>query len=108
MHQDSWFVCDLNSKQDLTLATLATRPLPVYSGSDMSEELSEENYGSVVRAFVVCEEDNILKQGFQEWMIQNNPTDEVKIIYGADHMVMFSKSNELCGILNDLAYKYCS
>lgn len=95
--------------QDLTLATLMARPLPLYQPeSEFPEELSEENYGAVGRTFVVCEEDNIVKQEYQEWMIHNNPVDEVKIIRAADHMVMLSKPTQLCACLLDLAHKYCS
>ncbi|KAH6791422.1 hypothetical protein C2S51_006428 [Perilla frutescens var. frutescens] len=98
----------LSPPEDLSLASFAARPQPLYRPeSEFREELSEEKYGSVRRVFVVCEEDKILKQEFQEWMIQSNPVDEVKIISGADHMIMLSKSNLLCDCLNDFAHKYC-
>ncbi|KAI3452072.1 hypothetical protein Pfo_008737 [Paulownia fortunei] len=99
----------LSPPEDLTLATLLVRPIGLYDESDLLKEaaLSKENYGLVRRVYVLCERDNVLKQGFQEWMIENNPADEVKMISGADHMVMFSKSQELCACLQDLAHKYC-
>ncbi|PIN16134.1 hypothetical protein CDL12_11216 [Handroanthus impetiginosus] len=94
--------------EDLTLATLLVRPVGSYGEANPSKEvtLSKENYGTVRRVYVACERDNILKE-FQEWMMQNNPTHEVKMISGADHMVMFSKCQELCAYLQDLARKYC-
>ncbi|PIN16135.1 putative hydrolase/acyltransferase (alpha/beta hydrolase superfamily) [Handroanthus impetiginosus] len=99
----------LSPPEDLTLATLLVRPVGSYGEANLSKEitLSKENYGTVRRVYVVCERDNILKKEFQEWMIQNNPTHEVKMISGADHMVMFSKCQELCACLQDLARKYC-
>ncbi|KAG8384479.1 hypothetical protein BUALT_Bualt04G0122000 [Buddleja alternifolia] len=92
----------LSPPEDLTLATLLVRPVGISGEAESSEAaLSKENHGLVRRAYVVCERDNTLKKGFQEWMIEKNPTDDVKMISGADHMVMFSKSQQ------DFAEKYC-
>ena len=63
-------------------------------------------YGSVRRVYIVCDQDNIMKEDFQRWMIENNPTDEVKVITSFDHMVMFSKPKELCSCLQEIAGKY--
>ncbi|KAK6128894.1 hypothetical protein DH2020_037362 [Rehmannia glutinosa] len=100
---------ELSPAEDLTLATLLARPVGLFGESDSLKKgaLTKENYGSVSRVYVVCDRDKILKQGFQEWFIEKNPTDEVKIISGADHMVMFSKTQELCACLHQLANKYC-
>nr|XP_023926575.1 polyneuridine-aldehyde esterase-like isoform X1 [Quercus suber]XP_023926576.1 polyneuridine-aldehyde esterase-like isoform X1 [Quercus suber] len=46
------------------------------------------------------------EEDFQRWMIENNPADEVKVITGSDHMVMFSKPKELCLCLQEIAEKY--
>ncbi|KAH6833734.1 hypothetical protein C2S53_009743 [Perilla frutescens var. hirtella] len=99
----------LSPPEDLSLATSLVRPLTLYDDSDLAKEgaVSKENYGSVRRAYVVCDQDNVLKQSFQQWMIENNPVEEVKVISGADHMPMFSKYNELCDSLQDFAEKYC-
>lgn len=96
--------------QDLTLATLLMRPIGLYDESDLGEEttLSKQNYGLVRRVFLVCEQDRVLKKGFQEWMIEKNPVDEVNIISGADHMPMFSKTHELCAFLHHISLKYSS
>ncbi|KAL3616473.1 hypothetical protein CASFOL_039863 [Castilleja foliolosa] len=98
----------LSPPEDLTLATLLARPVRMFDELGFFEEieLTKDKYGSVRRGYVICDEDNVLKRGFQEWMIENNPTDEVKIINGADHMVMFSKSQELCVCLQHLADAY--
>ncbi|CAL5324720.1 unnamed protein product [Camellia sinensis] len=94
---------------DLTLATLLVRPYPIYhdEGEVLKETaLTKDNYGSVRRVYVVIEEDNIIKEKYQRWMIENNPTDEVKVIPGSDHMVMISKPQELCSCLQEIAGTY--
>ena len=95
--------------QDLVLGQSLVRPVSLATAvlSSSEEELSKEKYGSVHRVFIVCKEDNIIKPALQEWMIENNPTDEVKVINGSDHMVMFSKPLELCSCLYEIAEK-CS
>ncbi|CAL9026866.1 unnamed protein product, partial [Prunus brigantina] len=45
--------------------------------------------------FVGCDQGRTLNQDLRQWMINQNPPDEVKVINGCDHMVMFSKSLEL-------------
>lgn len=94
--------------QDLALATTLVRPLYLYTDEDMSKELilSQENYGSVNRAFIICNEDKVVTREIQEWMIEMNPTDEVKEIEGSDHMVMMSKPVELFVHLLHIAEKY--
>ncbi|KAF5961248.1 hypothetical protein HYC85_002457 [Camellia sinensis] len=94
---------------DLTLATLLVRPYPIYhdEGEVLKETaLTKDNYGSVCRVYVVIEEDNIIKEKYQRWMIENNPTDEVKVIPGSDHMVMISKPQELCSCLQEIVGTY--
>lgn len=93
--------------EDLTLATMLVRPHPFYDGAELVNDtaLTKENYGSVRRVYVVVEEDCIIKEELQRWLIANNPTDEVKVISGADHMVMFSKPQELSSCLLGLAAK---
>lgn len=94
--------------QDLALATTLVRPLYLYTDEDMSKELilSQENYGSVNRAFIICNEDKVVTREIQERMIEMNPTDEVKEIEGSDHMVMMSKPVELFVHLLHIAEKY--
>ncbi|XP_073065239.1 methyl jasmonate esterase 1-like [Primulina eburnea] len=92
----------LSPLEDLTLATLLTRPVGFFINN---VEFSEENYGSVRRVYMIAEEDT--KRECQDWMVQNNPPDEVKTIYGSDHMFMFSKPREFCVYLQDIVDKYC-
>lgn len=92
----------------LTLAKMLVRPLFLLNdaNSTMDVVLSKEKDGSVSRVYVVIDEDKILKKDFQQWMIENNPTEEVKDITGADHMVMLSKPHELCACLQNIAASY--
>ncbi|XP_027163745.1 probable esterase PIR7A [Coffea eugenioides] len=94
--------------EDLALATMLLRPLFLYSEEDMTKELmlTTRNYGSVSRVFIIADEDKLQEKGFQEWMIQKNPPDEVVEITGSDHMVMISKPIELLVRLLGIAGKY--
>ncbi|CAI9758776.1 unnamed protein product [Fraxinus pennsylvanica] len=98
----------LSPPEDMSLATLLMRPVVFYHRPEFQKEmaLSKENYGSVPRVYLICENENSIKQGFQKWVIENNPCDEVKMIPGADHMAMFSKPRELCSCLQEIAEKY--
>ena len=85
------------------------RPFRLYGDDALllkESKLTKEKYGSVRRVYIVCDQDNIIKEDFQRWMIENNPADEVKVITGSDHMVMFSKPKELSSCLQEIAEKY--
>ncbi|KAI3462781.1 hypothetical protein Pfo_019444 [Paulownia fortunei] len=100
----------LSPPEDLTLATFLIRPSPLYDDFHCSSKetaLTKENYGSVPRVYVVCDQDNLMKEDMQRWLIGNNPPDEVKVIKGSDHMVMMSKPQDLCSCLLEVGNKYC-
>ncbi|XWS33671.1 hypothetical protein CRYUN_Cryun22dG0102700 [Craigia yunnanensis] len=94
--------------EDLTLALTLARHVGVYKdeGSIKATAVTKEKYGLVHRVYIVCNKDNLIKEEFQRWMIENNPPDAVKLISGSDHMVMFSKPKELCSCLQEIAEKY--
>lgn len=95
--------------QDLTLAMSLVRPFRLYGHDALllkEAKLTKEKYGSVRRVYIVCDQDSAMKEDFQRWMIEKNPTDEVKVIIGSDHMVMFSKPKELCSCLQEIVEKY--
>lgn len=75
---------------------------------ELSKEgvLTEANYGSVKRVFIVCEEDEVMEEEFQRWMIKNSPTQQVISIKEAGHMVMLSKPQELCKCLLKLQSEF--
>ncbi|KAF3781323.1 putative inactive methylesterase 20 [Nymphaea thermarum] len=62
---------------DYTLATMLKRPAPFYR-QDLSSQnfVSEENYGRTKRAYIVCKDDQIIKESFQRWMIEISPVNE--------------------------------
>ncbi|CAN1228501.1 Methyl jasmonate esterase 1 [Linum grandiflorum] len=98
----------LSPAEDLTLGMMLIRPVGLFKDSEVDAEtvLTRGRYGSVPRVYVVCEEDEMMKVEKQRWMIENNPTDDVKAISGADHMVMFSKPHHLCSYLLEIAAIY--
>ncbi|KAM7498051.1 hypothetical protein LguiA_022465 [Lonicera macranthoides] len=98
----------LSPPEDLTLALTLVRPFPIYRDAISLKEalLSKQNYGSVHRAYIVCTDDIIIIEEAQRSMIQNYPPDLVKEINGSDHMVMFSKPQDLCSSLEEIAAKY--
>ncbi|WOK95999.1 putative esterase PIR7A [Canna indica] len=94
----------LSPPQDLALATFLVRPGLLFVG-DLSSNftLTENNYGSVKRAFIVVKQDQAIVEDFQLWMVEQSPPAKVKEIDCADHMVMISKPNELCNVLVEIA-----
>nr|XP_010921787.1 probable esterase PIR7A [Elaeis guineensis] len=95
----------LSAPEDLTLATTLVRPGRYFQNED-PVVVSKKNYGSVSRAFVVCNGDLAIKEDFQRWMIELSPEVEVKEIEKSGHMVMLSKPKELCCLLLEIAGKY--
>ncbi|KAG6766926.1 hypothetical protein POTOM_028103 [Populus tomentosa] len=102
----------LSPPEDLEQAKTMVRP-----GSLFMDDLSEANnfsttgYGSVKRVYVMCDEDLAIPVEFQRWMIENSAlengaVEEVMEIKGADHMVMFSKPQELFHCLSEIAHKH--
>ncbi|KAK4477495.1 hypothetical protein RD792_016721 [Penstemon davidsonii] len=98
----------LSPPEDLTLAKCLIRPSPLFDDFHCSTKetaLKKENYGSVPRIYIVCDQDKVMKEDMQSWLIDNNPPDEVKVIKGSDHMVMMSKPQELCSCLQEIREK---
>lgn len=95
----------LSPPEDLALAIMLMRPVGLYSEETVLRDtaVTKEGYGSVRRIYIICDQDKLIKEDFQKWVIDNNPMDEVKVISGSDHMVMFSKPQELCSCLQEIA-----
>ncbi|KAJ6850175.1 salicylic acid-binding protein 2-like [Iris pallida] len=64
---------------------------------------SEDGYGSVATAYIVCGQDAAISEDYQRFMIRNHPVKEVIEIEGADHMPMLSTPQELCRSLISIA-----
>ncbi|CAL9233661.1 unnamed protein product [Arabidopsis halleri] len=97
----------LSPVQDLELAKMLVRPQPLIT-KNLAEKssFSEEGYGSVPRIYIVCKKDLVVPEDYQRSMINNFPVKEVMEIKDADHMPMFSKPQELCALLLEIANKY--
>ncbi|PRQ55918.1 putative 3-oxolaurate decarboxylase [Rosa chinensis] len=93
----------LSPPEDLILALSLLRPSPTFN-EDI--KLTDEKYGLVPRVFIVCDQDLTIEEEIQMWMIRENPPNEVKVINGSDHMVMFSRPLELFSNLLKIAEKY--
>lgn len=94
----------LTAPEDFMLATMLVRPGNLFLDHITKEiMITEENFGSLRRVFIVCKEDQSMTEGFQRWMIERSPGVEVKEIEDADHMVMLSKTKELYSTLQDIA-----
>ncbi|PSS30770.1 Methylesterase [Actinidia chinensis var. chinensis] len=93
--------------EDLELAKMLIRPNGLFL-VDLGQKslLTEERFGSVTTVYIVCEEDGVMKEEFQRWLIENSPPKEVRSMARAGHMLMLTKPIELCLCLQDIAVKY--
>ncbi|CAN6685789.1 unnamed protein product [Malus baccata var. baccata] len=96
------------NKEDVALGSMLMRPIRLFSEEDLSKKLklTNENYGSVNRVYVISEGDLVGKKDFQRWMINKNRPNNVVEITGSDHMVMISKPLELWLHLQIIIKKY--
>uniref|UniRef100_A0ACD5XFA2 Uncharacterized protein n=1 Tax=Avena sativa TaxID=4498 RepID=A0ACD5XFA2_AVESA len=100
---------DRSSDEDLALASMLVRPGSQFVDDPIMKDetlLTEANYGSVKKVFVVVKADAAMSEGFQRWMVELSPGTEAEEIAGADHMAMLSRPRELCDVLLRIADKY--
>ncbi|KAL8117566.1 methyl jasmonate esterase 1-like [Apium graveolens] len=101
----------LSPPEDLTLATMLVRPYSLNPHTDAKSldeiRVTKERFGLVPRVYVVADQDILLLEEMQRWMIESNPPEEVKVIKGSDHMIMFSKPRELFVCLEEISQQYC-
>lgn len=93
----------------MSLATLLQRPTRTFGDQELLQEktnVTNENYGTVAKVCVVCQQDKLLKYDFQLSMAERNSINDVKVIPDADHMPMFSKPRELFAYLQEIAEIY--
>ncbi|KAL1219074.1 Methylesterase 1 [Cardamine amara subsp. amara] len=97
----------LSPIEDLELGLLLKRPGSLFI-NDLSKmkNFSDEGYGSVPRAFVVCKEDKGMPEEHQRWMIDNFPVNLVVEMEETDHMPMFCKPQQLCDHFLEIADKF--
>lgn len=98
----------LSPPEDLALAKMLVRPIALHKEEVLIKEtaLSEENYGSVSRVYIIGEKDKVITEEFQRWMIGNNPPNDLKFIPDSDHMLMFSKPLQLSSFLLQISQQY--
>ncbi|KAM7498047.1 hypothetical protein LguiA_022461 [Lonicera macranthoides] len=98
----------LSPPEDLTLCLSLARYYPLYRDeiSRLETTLTSANYGSVNRAYIISEDDLVLPVETVQQYIKNFPPKQVETISGSDHMVMFSKPQELATCLQKIATKY--
>ncbi|KAF7848962.1 hypothetical protein BT93_L1389 [Corymbia citriodora subsp. variegata] len=99
----------LSPTEDLTLASYLARPIRLFSDESRlkaEQKVTAAKYGLVHRVYIVCDQDQVIKEDLQRWMIERNPTDEVCVISNSDHMVMFSKPLEFCSTLRQIEENY--
>jgi pimeloyl-ACP methyl ester carboxylesterase len=94
-------------KEDAELAKFLIRRSRTYF-DEMTKDslLTKTNNGSINRVYVICEEDDIVQEDFQKFVIENNPPLEVMSIARAGHMVMISQPAKLSLFLQQIATKY--
>uniref|UniRef100_A0A3B6JLW8 Uncharacterized protein n=1 Tax=Triticum aestivum TaxID=4565 RepID=A0A3B6JLW8_WHEAT len=99
----------LCSPEDLTLGRSLMRVGSMFVDDlKLQPPYTEARYGSVRKVFIVLKDDNAIFEGFQRWMVQNYPVDEVREIHGADQMALLSTPAELARCLADVAGKYAA
>ncbi|KAL2552134.1 Methylesterase 1 [Forsythia ovata] len=93
----------LCSTEEMALAKALLRRSSLFR-EDLSKKsaFSNEGFGSVKRAYIVCAEDKAITEEFQRWEIENTGVAIVKEIKDADHMAMISKPQKLCQCLLDI------
>jgi len=85
------------------------RPVRSFADQELLGEktrVTQNNYGTVAKVYIVCKQDKVLKHDFQLSMIERNPANDVKVIVDADHMAMFSKPRELFAYLQEISGAY--
>lgn len=83
---------------------MLVRPGPLLQHElSKAKPFSKKGYGSVSKVYIVCGEDKCMLKEFQYWMIENIHVDQVMEIPNADHMPMFSATQELFERLSDVS-----
>ncbi|KAM3354124.1 hypothetical protein ACQJBY_025015 [Aegilops geniculata] len=95
-----------SSPQDLALAKMLVRPGNLFMDDPVMKDtslLTDTNYGSVKKVYVVAKADGSSTEEMQRWMVLLSPGTEAEEIAGADHAIMSSRPRELCDALVKIA-----
>ncbi|KAK3166433.1 hypothetical protein QOZ80_1AG0045730 [Eleusine coracana subsp. coracana] len=96
-------------KTDLALAKMLVRPGNQFLDDPVMKDaalLTDANYGSVKKVYVIAKADYSSTEEMQRWMVAMSHDTELQEIAGADHAVMNSTPKELCDVLVKIADKY--
>ncbi|MED6184333.1 hypothetical protein PIB30_046429 [Stylosanthes scabra] len=101
----------LSPPEDLTLSNSLMRPSPSsfyddYELFDKQTTFTQDRFGKVTRVYIMADQDMLMKDEFQTWMINLHPPNEVKKIDGSDHFLMFSTPIQLFSCLQEVCHKY--
>ncbi len=88
--------------QDVALASVSLRPIP-FAPVTEKLSLSDKNYGSVRRFFIVTQEDHAISVALQEAMLESNPPEQFYRLKGSDHAPFFSRPQALHRILVEIS-----
>ncbi|XP_025619047.1 methyl jasmonate esterase 1-like [Arachis hypogaea] len=97
------------TKEDVMLSKSSMRPSPSFNDYELFDKqttFTKENFGKVRRVYIMGDQDMLMKEDFQKWMIELHPPNEFKKIDGSDHFLMFSTPIQLFSCLQDISHKY--
>ncbi|GMY25834.1 putative methylesterase 11, chloroplastic [Fagus crenata] len=96
------FLFNQSPAKDVALALVSMRPIP-FAPVIEKLSLSEVNYGSVRRFYIVTQEDCAIPVALQENMINTNPPEGFFWLKGSDHAPFFSRPQSLHKILVEIS-----
>ncbi|MED6201621.1 hypothetical protein PIB30_096795 [Stylosanthes scabra] len=99
----------LSPPEDIALSNSLMRASPIFNHDELFEKqttFTEEKFGKVARVYIMSDQDRVMNEDFQKWMVHLHPPNEVKKIDGSDHSLMFSTPIKLFSCLQDISNKY--
>lgn len=94
--------------QDIVLASLLSKPVPLRMLNGSCIDYTEENYGSIPKVYIKTMQDKIFAADAQEEAFLSDPEcvpSEIRE-FDSDHCPFFSKPVELIEQLEDIASTY--
>ena len=90
------------SSEDICLARSCLNPTPISPFPEMLN-LSERNYGSIPRYYIISESDEALPPSMQATMVEQNPPHKVITLANSDHSPFFSDPSNLVDVFISIA-----
>ncbi|KAH9309555.1 hypothetical protein KI387_037466, partial [Taxus chinensis] len=89
-------------EEDTNLAVSLLTPTP-YPISMEVLKLSDENYGSVRKFYIMLMKDKLFSPEHQQYSVDQNPPEGVFKMHASDHSPFFSQPEQLCNLLIHIA-----